>query len=161
MEKEKQHAELDEFSIPVKGEISFVVKRADGKVEDLGWTKNLVTISGQDWMAAYFSSSPGSAMAYMDVGTVSTAVTLADSNITGRVGSRVAIATKTSASNVLTEVCTFAGFVTGITSLVLREVGGLNATSGGTLRARTVFSSITLADSDFLQVSYRTTVGSR
>ncbi len=144
------------------GEIHPVVFRADGKIEDMGVFKNLVVNDGMDYLAAFQSTTPGSVMNHMHVGTGTTAATLTDAALVGAVGSRRTMATRTAAANILTEVATFSGFITGITSLVLREVGVFNhAITAGTMRSRTVFSSITLGDSDFLQISYRTTCGSR
>ena len=145
-----------------QGKYRLRVYRADGRIDDGGIWDNLFVNDGMDYLAAFQSTSPGSVMNHMHVGTVSTAATLTDTVLGGQVGSRVAMATRTAAGNILTEVATFGGATTGITSLVLREVGVFNhSTSGGTMRSRTVYASITLGDSDVLRIDYRTTVGSR
>lgn len=145
----------------VKGEVDINVFRADGKVEHQH-VKNLFVISGMGYLALLQSTTVTSPMNHMHVGTGTVAATLSDLALGGAVGSRAAMASRTLAgSNVLTEVATFSGFITGITSAVLREIGVFNhATTGGTMRSRAVFAAITLADSDFLQFTYRTTVGS-
>ena len=150
-------------AIDQQGKFFLTVYRADGKIEDGGAWDNLFVNAGMDYLATFQSTSPGSVMQHMHVGTVSTAATLTDTVLGGQVGSRVAMATRTTAgSNVLTEVATWGGATTGITSLVLREVGVFNhSTSGGTMRSRTVYAAITLGDSDQLRIDYRTTVGSR
>lgn len=144
--------------------VSLHVMRADGKEENYGPYHNLFLNSGMDWLAAYQSSSPGSAMLYMLVGTISTAATL--TNVVGSMGevARKLSATRTASNNILTEVATFGGAANGITSVSLREVGVTNhAGSGpnGDLRSRTVFAAVILADSDMLRIQYETTVGSR
>ena len=147
--------------IVTRGEVNPIVYRADGKVEDTGWFHNLFTGAGATYLAAFQSTSPGSVMNHMHVGTGTAAPALLDTALAGAVGSRATMQSRANVLNVLTEVCTFAGFVSGITSLVLREVGIFNAPiSGGTMRSRATFSAITLADSDFLSLSYRTTCGS-
>jgi len=150
-------------NIDQQGKHHLTVYRADGKIEDCGIWDNLFVNDGMDYLATFQSTSPGSVMNHMHVGTGSTAATLTDTVLVGEVGSRVTMATRTTAgSNVLTEVGTFGGAETGITSLNLSEVGVFNhSTSGGTMRSRTVFAPITLADSDVLNISYQTTVGSR
>ena len=74
------------------------------------------------------------------------------------------MATRTSAANILTEVCTFAGNADPLTSESIVEVGVTNfpdSGPNGELRSRSVFSAVVLADSDFLRIEYATTVGSR
>lgn len=155
----------------VKGNINqtakkvlFFVTRADGKEESYGPYENLFLNSGMDWLAAYQSTSPGSAMNHMAVGTRSTAATLTD--VVGSMGevARKTMASRIASDNILYEVCTFAGAADNITSLSLREVCVVNnATSGpaGATRSRTVFAAIVLANTDFVRVEYQTTCGSR
>lgn len=142
------------------GYFKLTVQRADGKLEDAGTWPNLFVTEGQNYLAAFQSTAPGSVMNHMLVGTISTAVSY--NNVVGSFGevARVTMATRTAAVNVLTEVATFAGGLNGITSVVLREVGVTNdARSGpnGTLRSRTVFAAVTLAASDFLNIQYSST----
>lgn len=147
--------------ITFRGEFQLRVYRADGSVEEQ-WAKNLFVNDGMDYLAMFQSTTPGSVMNHMQVGTGTTAATLTDTTLGGAVGSRVAMATRIASANILTEVATFAGNTTGITSLVLREIGVFNhAVTGGTMRSRTVFAAITLGASDFLRIDYRTTCGSR
>lgn len=134
------------------------------KSEEPVFAKNLFVNVGMDYLATFQSTTPGSVMNHMLVGTISTAATL--TNVVSGFGevARVTMATRTAANNILTEVATFGGFLHGITSVSLREIGVVNhASSGpnGTLRSRSVFASIILADSDQLRVEYATTVGSR
>lgn len=150
----------EQWLVP-KGEVKLSVFRADGKIEGRDWIPNLFVNDGMDYLAAFQSTTPGSVMNHMSVGTVSTAATLTDTLLTGQVGSRQTMATRTALNNILTEVATFGGASHGITSLSLREVGVFNAGSGGTMRSRTVYASVTLGDSDILRIDYRTTVGSR
>ncbi len=133
-------------------------------MEDHGEYPNLFVNAGMDWLASYQSTSPGSIMNHMVVGTISTAATLTD--VVGSMGeiARNTMASRAAANNVLTEVCTFAGNTDTVTSESIREVGIVNhAGSGpnGDLRSRAVVAAVVLSDSDFLQISYETTVGSR
>lgn len=161
-------------NIDARGKLKITVFRADGS----GWREeqhrnpkdpdgmwpNLFTNEGMNYLAAFQSTSPGSVMNHMIVGTVSTAATLTDVATTMGEVDRNTMATRVAAANVLTEVCTFAGGLDSITSLSLREVGVINdARSGGfgSLRSRSVFASVILAASDFLNISYATTCGSR
>ncbi len=147
-----------------QGTFRLTVFRADGTVEKAGEWPNLFVNEGMDYLAAFQSTTAGSVMNHMVVGTTSTAATL--TNIVNSMGeiARNTMATRTSANNVLTEVCTFGGNADTITSESIVEVGVVNhAGSGpnGELRSRSTFAAVVLADSDFLRIEYQTTVGSR
>lgn len=147
------------------GEFLIQIFRGDGQVE-IQSAKNLFVNEGMNWLAAYQSTSPGSAMNHMLVGTGTAVATLTDVNTTFGEVDRNTMATRTAAANILTEVCTFAGGLDGITSLRIREIGVTNdARSGGfgSLRSRSGGNQVdfTLAASDFVNVSYQTTCGSR
>jgi hypothetical protein len=150
--------------VRIKHDFKFFVVRHDGKTEESDWVKNLLVNNGMSYLAVLQSTTAVSVMNHMNVGTGTTAATLSDIALVGAVGSRVPMASRTVTGancNILVEVSTFAGFLTGITSATLREIGIFNhAITGGTMRSRAVFSAITLGDSDYLQVNYRTTVGS-
>ena len=144
--------------------VLFFIQRADGQQENYGPYENLFLNSGMDWLAMYQSTTPGSAMNHMAVGTRSTAATLTD--VVGSMGevARATMATRIASDNILYEVATFGGFASNIASVSLREVVvANNATSGptGASRSRTVFASIVLANSDLLRIEYQTTCGSR
>lgn len=145
------------------GIIHLVVFRYDGKVEDHGWHKNLFVSEGGTYLAQLQSTTTTSVMNHMVIGTVSTAASLTD--VVDSMGevARNTMATRTNASNLLTEVCTFAGDTDALTSVQIVEVGITNHPNSGPngeLRSRSVFSQVVLADSDFLQISYETTCGS-
>jgi len=148
----------------IKGKFKLTVFRADGKIEDHGDWPNLFVNEGMDYLADFQATTTTSVMNHMLVGTVSTAATLTD--VVDSMGeiARNTMATRTAATNILTEVATFAGNADTITSESIVEVGVTNhANSGpnGELRSRSIFSSVVLADSDFLRIEYQTTVGSR
>lgn len=150
--------------VNIKGEYFFKILRSDGQVEERGPVPNLFVRMGMSYLAGFQSTAPNSVMNHMHVGTGATAPVFSDTTLGGQVGSRSTMQSRTvtgANSNILTEVATFAGFVSGVTSLVLQEIGVFNhATTGGDMRSRAVFASITLGDSDFLQVTYNTTIGS-
>lgn len=150
--------------IEQQGKFKLTVFRADGEIEDHGEWPNLFVSEGMDYLADFQATTTTSVMNHMLVGTISTAATLTD--VVGSMGeiARNTMATRTAAANILTEVCTFAGDADSITSESIVEVGVVNHTGSGPngeLRSRSTFSSVVLADSDFLRISYETTVGSR
>lgn len=151
------------------GVFKLTVSRATGDAqfpyrdEPSFYSKNLFVNQGMDYLAMFQSTSPGSVMNHMAVGTISTAATLTDVVTTMGEVARVTMATRIASANILTEVATFGGNLNGITSVVLREVGVFNhsGSGAGTMRSRSVFAAVTLAASDQLRIEYATTCGSR
>ena len=150
--------------MPIKGEVEVAVIREGGNVEIVDKVPNLFLSAGMYHLAVSQTTAPASAMNFMHVGTgPNGATSMGILVLEGAVGSRATMISRTTpaSTNILVEVATFAGFVSGITSLVLREIGRFNvAVTGGTMAARATFSALTLADSDFAQFTWRTTVGS-
>ncbi len=148
----------------IKHDFTFFIQRADGTTEERGPVPNLFVRRGMSYLAALQSTTPNSVMNHMHLGSGTVAATLTDIFLGAQTGSRVAMASRTvtgANSNILTEVATFAGFLSGVTSVPLTEIGIFNhASSGGDMRSRAVYASITLGDTDYLQITYRTTVGS-
>jgi hypothetical protein len=107
-------------------------------------------------------TAPGSAMAYMAVGTVSTGPALADTTLTGEVKRKALSANSANVNNIYTAVTTFGGAADTVTSLQIQEAGIFNhASSGqGTMFQRVTFATVTLADSDLLKVTLETNCGS-
>jgi len=93
-------------------------------------------------------------MTHMAVGTSSTAPTAGDTALGGEVG-RVALASSTSASNVVTYTATFpAGTGTG----ALVEAGIFNAGASGTMLCRTTFSVVNKGAADAMSITWTITV---
>lgn len=62
------------------------IRRADGSVEDLGWSENLRTNAGRDWQAAVMGSGTQPAAArYIALTTDATAPAATDTALTGEI----------------------------------------------------------------------------
>jgi hypothetical protein len=134
--------------------------------------EDLITNTGRQFIARRIAggdaqTAPGSAMAYMVVGTGSTSPALTDGTTPGLYGEvkRKALSTNSagiSAANVYTAVATLGGAADTVTSVQIQEAGVYNhASSGqGTQLQRVTFSAVTLADSDLLKLTLETNVGS-
>jgi len=144
----------------IKGEFNLKVFRADGRVEELGPYPNILTTQGQNYIAQLQSTAPDSVVNHMAVGTATIAATYTSVVLSLGEVDRNTMATRTAAANVLSEVCTFAGFLDSVKSLQIRAIGCSNhAGSGqGILRSLTVLgTAVVMADSDFLLVNYTNT----
>lgn len=145
--------------LPIKAVWTTKIIRADGSVE-CSEAENLVVDTGLDWLATYLTTSPGSAMAHIAVGTGTDAATPTDTALGGEVA-RNAMATSAASENVWITVATFAGDTDSVTSVALTEAGVFNEDTGGTMFQRLVSALGTLGGSDYLHLTVETTLGSR
>lgn len=127
--------------------------------------ENLIVNNGMNYLAAYVGSQAvgtNSRMSYTAIGTVSTAASLTDSTLTGEI-KRKAYDVTTLNGNVWTVINTWGGSADSITSASIVEAGTFNHASSaqGVMFQRVTFSSVVLANSDFLSLQIDTTVGSR
>jgi hypothetical protein len=145
-------------TLKITGDVQITVfDETTGVVKDQRQIKNLVVAAGKTFIAASIlkttSNSPA-AMTHMAVGTNSTAP--ADANTAlGAENGRVALASATSSSNVVTYTATFpAGTGTG----ALVEAGIFNASSAGTMLCRTTFAVVTKGAADAMSITWTVTV---
>ena len=132
---------------------------------EVEYLKNVVTNDGMDYLASRIScraTGVNSDMSATTIGTVSTAATLTDAMITGEVDKKLFDSSSLNA-NIWIIVNTWAGNADSVTSVVIAEAGVFNSVQSGLgeMFQRVTFSTVTLADSDFLKLQIETTVGSR
>lgn len=127
---------------------------------------DLITTVGRNYIAQRiaFGDTTASAMAYMAVGTGTTAASLNQTILVGEVKRKALCVSSTgiTAANVYTAVMTLGGSADTVTSLAITEAGIFNhASSGqGTMMQRVTFAAVTLANSDLLRLTLETNVGS-
>ncbi len=123
--------------VTAKGRLHVELLDADGGILKIREFDNLVVTSGLTFLAARAVGTP-TIMSHMAVGTGTAAAALGNTAL-GAENGRVALSTSTSAANVITYTATFGpGVGTGSVS----ELGLFNASSAGTMLARTVFTAI-------------------
>lgn len=114
---------------------------------------NLVVTVGKNFVASRMVGATPAVMSHMAIGTGATAAAAGDTTLQTE-AARVALTSGTASTNVATYVATFpAGTGTG----AITEAGILNASSGGTLLARTVFSVINKGASDSMTITWTVT----
>lgn len=126
---------------------------------------DLIVTAGRVYIAKRIASGDAvaSAMAYMAVGTITTAATLTDTTLTGEIKRKaLAISSTTGGDNIYVAVSTFGGAAESISSIAITEAGLFNhASSGnGTMMQRVTFAAVTLANSDILRLTLQTNIGS-
>ena len=115
---------------------------------------NLVVTAGKGYVASRMKDTTATAMSHMAIGSGSTAAAASDTALGNQLG-RVALTSTTVSNAVVTYVASFpAGTGTG----AVTEAGILNASSGGTILCRTVFSVVNKGASDSMTVTWTVTV---
>ncbi len=143
--------------LPITGHVRLQLFDENGALKQEQETSNLVVTAGKNHIADQLSSSPGgAAMGWMAIGTGSTAAAAGDTAL-GTETDRNALTSRTDATNVVTYVGTWAAGDS--TNSALREAGIFNASSGGTMLARVVYSNIDKQAGDSLVITWTVTVG--
>ena len=115
---------------------------------------NLVVTAGKGYVASRMKDATATAMSHMAIGSGSTAAAASDTALGSQLG-RVALSSTSVSSAVVTYVASFpAGTGTG----AVTEAGILNASSGGTMLCRTVFSVINKGASDSMTITWTITI---
>lgn len=139
----------------VNGKLDIILRNGSGVIVEERHIPNLVVDTGNSYIASRMKDATATAMTHMAVGTDSTAPTAGDTTLAVEVA-RVALTSTTVTGNDVAYVATFpAG--TGTAALV--EAGLFNASSGGTMLARTTYSVINKGAADTLTVTWTITVG--
>jgi len=141
-------------SIEVTGELKLTLTRPDGHVKHEVIIPNLVVTTGKNYIASRIKDASATAMTHMSIGTGSTAAAASDTALGSEAG-RVALTSTTVSTNNIAYVATFAA---GTGTGAITEAGILNASSGGTLLCRTVFSVINKGSADTLGITWTVTV---
>ena len=114
--------------------------------------KNLVVSAGLAWIIARMAGAPA-VMSHMAVGT--NAVAAADANTAlGAELTRVALTSATPSGAKITYI---ASYPAGVGTGALTEAGILNAATGGTLLARTVFPVVNKGANDAISITWAIT----
>lgn len=140
------------------GVFELILTRKDGSVEKFK-SKNLITNAGKAGLASRINGNGGeAAFTYMAVGTGSTAASASDTTLQTELASdglsRAAATASRITTSVTNDTARLALTFTITGTQVLREVGILNASSGGTLLCRTVFAAVTVNNGDSLTINY-------
>jgi len=136
-------------SLKLKGKLTIALN--DEVVQEV---PNLVVTTGKDYVASRMKDTTATAMSHMAIGTGSTAAAASDTAL-GNQSARTTLTSTTVTDNDVVYVDTFpAGTGTG----AITEAGIFNASSGGTMLCRTVFSVVNKGASDAMTITWTVTV---
>jgi len=142
-------------AMKAKGRLNIVLKDAEGNVKDTREVDNLVVNTGLAYIASRMKDATATAMTHMGLGSGSTAAAAGDTDLGSLLGSREALDSTTVTSNAIEYVASFeAGDATG----AVTEAGIFNASTGGTMLCRTVFSVVNKGASDTMTVTWTITI---
>lgn len=138
------------------GKVNVVVRDDKGNVKQEFTVPNLVVDTGLDYIASRMKDATATAMSHMEVGTDNTAAGASDTTLGAAVAaSRVTLDSTTVTDNAVAYVATFPA---GTGTDALTEAGIFNASSGGTMLCRTVFSVINKGASDSMTITWTITI---
>lgn len=141
--------------LKLKGRVGLVLKDKEGNVKETREIDNLVVSAGLTYIASRMVGTAKDVMSHMGLGSGSTAAAAGDTDLGSLLGSREALDSSTASSNTITYVSSFeAGDATG----AITEAGIFNASTGGDMLCRTVFSVINKAADDTLSVTWTITL---
>ena len=143
-------------SIKMTGELTITVTNADGDVTQKVTVPNLVVTTGKNAIASRMKNND-TVMSHMELGTGTTSAAAGNTAMETVIsGSRVALSSTTVTNNAVAYVASFpAGTGTG----AVTEAGIFNASSGGTMLCRTVFSVINKGANEVIGITWTITVG--
>lgn len=141
-------------TIKMTGDLKIVLTDENGQIKHEQEIKNLVVTTGKNFIASRMKDTTDTAMSHMAIGSGTTAAAVGDTALGTQLG-RVSLTSTTVTTNNVAYVATFpAGTGTG----AVTEAGLFNASSGGTMLCRTVFSVINKGAADTLGITWTVTV---
>ena len=142
-------------NMKAKGRLNIVLKDQNGNVKETREVDNLVVDTGLDYIASRMKDATATAMSHMALGSGTTAAAAGNPDLESILGSREALDSTTVTDNTVTYVSSFeAGDATG----AVTEAGIFNASTGGTMLCRTVFSVVNKGANDTLSITWTITL---
>ena len=140
--------------LKLRGEVALVLRDKNGNVKDERTIKNLIVDTGLNFICDRMKDDE-TAMTHMALGSGSTAAAAGDTSLGSQLGSREVLDSSTVTNNQIVYVSSFeAGDATG----AVTEAGIFNASSGGDMLCRTVFSVVNKGASDSMSITWTITL---
>lgn|SRR3990167_2391298 len=141
----------------LSGKLHIVVKDSTGKTKVDVIVPNLIVTVGKTFAASRMSSASTTVMTHMAIGSGTTAAVVGNTTLEtelARVALTVSGGTPSGGS-----ISYAASFGAGVGTGTITEAGILNASSGGTLLARAVFTAIPKGAGDTIDIVWTVTAG--
>tara|TARA_Y100000114_G_scaffold147498_1_gene159356 strand:- start:258 stop:704 length:447 start_codon:yes stop_codon:yes gene_type:complete len=142
-------------NLSLQGRLDIVVNAPDGSIKEKHSVKNVVVTTGKNYVASRMAGTSASVMSHMSIGTGTTAAAASDTTLATE-SARVALTSTTVNNNDVVYVATFPSN-TPSSAAAITEAGIFNASSGGSMLCRTVFSPVNKATADSLTITWTVT----
>ena len=144
-------------NLKLSGQLNIVLKDKAGNVKDTREVKNLVVDTGLVFIASRMTGTSKAVMSHMALGSSTTAAAAGQTDLVSVLGSREAIdSTTITGSN--KAVAYASSFEAGDATGAVTEAGIFNASSGGDMLCRTVFSVVNKAADDTMSITWTVTL---
>jgi hypothetical protein len=137
--------------LKLSGNVKIELIDQKGHIKETREIKNLVVSTGLTFICSRMADTSSNVMSHMALGSGTTAAAANQTDLVSILGSREALDSTSASSNTITYVASFeAGDATG----AVTEAGLFNASSGGTMLCRTVFSVVNKGAQDILNITW-------
>ena len=137
--------------LKLSGDVKIELIDQNGYIKETREIKNLVVSTGLPFICSRMADTSSNVMSHMALGSGTTAAAANQTDLVSILGSREALDSTSASSNTITYVASFeAGDATG----AVTEAGLFNASSGGTMLCRTVFSVVNKGAQDILNITW-------
>ena len=137
--------------LKLSGNVKIELIDQNGHIKETREIKNLVVSTGLTFICSRMADTSSNVMSHMALGSGTTAAAANQTDLVSILGSREALDSTSASSNTITYVASFeAGDATG----AVTEAGLFNASSGGTMLCRTVFSVVNKGAQDILNITW-------
>jgi hypothetical protein len=144
--------------LKMTGDVSLVLKGADGQVKETREIKNLVVNAGLAYVISRMVGTAKSVMSHMALGSGTTAAAAGQTDLVSILGSREALDSTTIAGSNNEQVVYVASFEAGDATGAVTEAGIFNASTAGDMLCRTVFAVVNKSANDSLTVTWTITL---
>ena len=137
--------------LKLSGDVKIELIDQNGHIKETREIKNLVVSTGLTFICSRMADTSSNVMSHMALGSGTTAAAANQTDLVSILGSREALDSTSASSHTITYVASFeAGDATG----AVTEAGLFNASSGGTMLCRTVFSVVNKGAQDILNITW-------
>lgn len=145
-------------NVKAKGEVSLVLTDENGQIKDKqSW--NMIMNVGLAFITSRMKDATAAAMTHLAIGTGTTAAAGTQTALVTE-SARVALTSTTQVTTTITNdaIQYLATFNPGVGTAAITEAGLFNASSAGTMLARTVFPVINKGANDTLSITWKITL---
>ena len=145
-------------NLKIDGQLNVVLKDKTGNVKDERVIKNLVVNAGLAFIISRMKDTTKGVMTHMAVGSGTTAAAATQTDLVSILGSREALDSTTITGTNNEKVQYVSSFEAGDGTGAVTEAGIFNASSGGDMLCRTVFSVVNKAADDTMSITWTITL---